>query len=437
MKILFISYLFAPMNIIGAVRPTKIVDGLVKDGYIVDVVTSAEDKTIKSDGLSVPTQINNVYKIKKSGMFSFLAEIPKKLKKGGAKQPVASESTGVAKTSWKTELKKEIRGFLFQLFLHFDFLSFLKGFKDALKSGSIQRDYDVIYTSYGPLSSLLCGMYAKKKMPSSKWICEFRDPVVNVVLSKSFRSYYGRIQNKACRRADEIIAVSNGYVERICGSTYHEKAHMIPNGYDLKDKPENCKISSDAIELAYVGILYGGKRDLSPLFSAIRELIDENKIEPDKIIFNYAGVEFPVVKKQASQYGVERILKDYGVLARADCLDLQMSSHALVLSTWNDENEYGVFPGKFLEYMLMGKPIISVVDGNLKNSEVTQVIKEGNLGCSYESANRELDFPELKKFVYRLYSDTISGSGFKFSPSQEVLDRYNYDNIIRSIEALL
>ena len=40
-RILIISELFYPQNVIGALRPTKIREYLIKKGYIVDVITKS------------------------------------------------------------------------------------------------------------------------------------------------------------------------------------------------------------------------------------------------------------------------------------------------------------------------------------------------------------------------------------------------------------
>lgn len=151
------------------------------------------------------------------------------------------------------------------------------------------------------------------------------------------------------QKADYIVTVSNGYLNRICKGRYEDKSFMIPNGYDLKDKPKSEIILDNSIlKLTYVGALYLGKRDLSPIFKAIKELNDENKVDANKIVFEYAGTEFVTLKNQAEQYSVDSILNDNGVLSRKDCLKLQFSSHALILSTWNTKGEEGVFLVSFL-----------------------------------------------------------------------------------------
>ena len=45
---------------------------------------------------------------------------------------------------------------------------------------------------------------------------------------------------------------------------------------------------------------------------------------------------------------MQDIVKSVGKIPRKECLELQFTSDMLVLSTWNNKGEEGVFPGKFL-----------------------------------------------------------------------------------------
>lgn len=417
-KVLLVSYLFAPNNVIGAFRPSKIAERLVKDGYDVDVFTYGYTD-------------NDSLEIEDAGINKYLVDSVKK------------EQRKVSKVSSLNKKKDNI--LVYKIKRHYvTYLSsrkdkrFLDEFKRVYDSVLFKNDYDAVFTTFGPLCNLQAGLYVKKKNPEIKWICDFRDPIVVDFAPELYRPYFKYMQEIACKKADYIVTVSNGYLNRICKGRYEDKSFMIPNGYDLKDKPKSEIILDNSIlKLTYVGALYLGKRDLSPIFKAIKELNDENKVDANKIVFEYAGTEFVTLKNQAEQYSVDSILNDNGVLSRKDCLKLQFSSHALILSTWNTKGEEGVFPGKFLEYMLIGKPIISVVDGDLPDSEVTAVVKEGKLGISYESSNSKKDFQTLKDYIHKLYIETVENNGFEFNPNSTVLERYNYDNIMKKIEKLI
>ena len=173
------------------------------------------------------------------------------------------------------------------------------------------------------------------------------------------------------------------------------------------------------------------------LFKAISELCGDGEISLDKIRFNYAGAEFGTLKSQAQNYSVESILENHGSLSRGDCLTLQANSHFLLLLTFNTKSYTGVFPGIFLEYMLINRPVISLTSGDLAGGEVTEVLREGNLGIAYEEANDAIDYAALKIYIKEQYDRFINTGATEFSPKKSVVERYDWNNLIKKIEDLL
>ena len=420
-KVLIVSDLFFPSAAVGAVRPSKIAKRLTSDGYCVDVFTRYPI------GEGAGEYCNKC--------FSF---------QSGSALNVMKKEENVKRTG--------IKKILFEKF-NFLYMSLLK-IKSNLQTNRRNKqmlnafkafvaenpqEYDAVFTTFGPVGSLLCGLYYKKKFPQVKWICDFRDPAV-VSQCGPLKNFFRRLkEQKSCKLADEIVTVSNGYMKRICGDKYTEKRHMIPNGYDRADMVYSGEKAeaSDKLSLAYVGIFYGFMRDLRPVFRAIKELVDEGLADKDKICINYAGSDNRTILAQAEECSVKDFIVSHGVLAREDCLKLQFGSDILLLSTWNTEKECGVFPGKLLEYMLIGKPIVTTVTGDVPDSEVAQVVREGNLGIVYEEVNGREDFAKLKEYILTQYNYKINGKELPFNPEQSVLDRYNYDTIIKRIEALI
>ena len=421
-RILIVCDYFFPSTSIGAVRPSKITKMLINHGYSVDVFTRYQVKT---------------------GTLNFGANI------FGFKN--AEKDNSIRNNHIQTE-RTGIKRFLFDNFTTiYNFLYKIKAAMLANKSNKEMvsafknfvakndSDYDVIFSTFGPLSSLLCGLYYKKTHPDTKWICDFRDPAVVSQVGPVRRFFLRFKEQQACKLADEIVAVSNGYIDRICGEKYKEKRHMIPNGYDKADLVYNDMVSDeyDFLSLVYVGILYGQMRDVTPIFEALKELSVEGKIDLNKVKFNYAGIDYVNLKKQADIFEMSDIIINHGVLPRCECLKLQFSSDLLVLSTWNTKKEYGVFPGKLLEYMLIRKPIVTTVSGDVPYSEVAQVVKEGNLGIVYEEINRTKDLKSLKSYLESAYNHKLKDRFIPFEPNQAVLDRYCYESIVSQIESII
>lgn len=417
-KILLISERFYPSGVVGAVRPTNMAKYLTERGYEVDVFTK-----------------NPVNDEAGKMLFHKLYYIGSNYEDVG-EQRFAPKSVTI--TREKSTLYKKIYSAYCVINNIIAAKKAVKKLDHLIKTELAGNNYDTVISSFGPLSSLICGMHFKKKCPKVKWICDFRDPVVVDVVPKLFIPYYKYLQNKACKTADAIVTVSNGYFTRICGKRFENKAYMIPNGYDIVDMPSPDSVQkNEKLTFAYAGTLYDGKRDISPLFSALRELVDEGGIDMDKITFEYAGNDGNVLKSQADKYKMREIVNDRGRMPRQECLNFQFAADFLVLSTWNYKSEIGVFPGKFLEYMLMQRPIISLTCGDIPNSEITEAVRRTKVGIAYEEISRKSDFPILKDYLKEAYRQFYEEGSVHFSPDKEAVARYDWKNLIGAIEKIL
>lgn len=414
-RILIISELFHPQNAIGALRPTKIRNGLIKKGYDVDVITRSFSNKNDRANNGIVWRIDSVEETKH----------------------INSSSAPLKKEKRFIQELKRIKRTIMSINKGKCYCNHVIEFIE--KKNIALSDYETIITTFGPISSVMIGLALKKRYPDVNWICDFRDPLVVKEASALLNPLMSLVQDKACKTADHIVAVSNGYLKRICGDKYISKRHMIPNGYDISDSAvlESSTPPKDVIHIAYVGTLYEGRRKITPLFRALRELANCGAVDLNKFRFDYAGRDGDFLLAQASEYGLDFIIYDHRVLSREECLKLQSSSHFLVLSTWNNHGEEGVFPGKFLEYMLIKRPIISLTDGNIPDGEVTLVMREGQFGVAYESVHDKEDMEQLKNYIETCYCEWSQKGSITFEPVQEVLERYNYDNIINKIEGLI
>jgi len=427
-NILIISYLFHPNNTIGALRATKIAKFLSQNGYTVDVISAdvPVEKYVKRN-----KHVNNNYiiSLNKSGSpfcinpQTYIKNLERKTNKSSLKHNKVFD-----------ELRNLKRAYMQKKLMNV----FNKNFELLFNSDSFDiKRYDTVLSTFGPTCNVQCGLYCKKKFSNINWICDFRDPMLTRDLPMLFRPFNYFLQNNAMKHSDKIVAVSNGYLNRICKGKYQNKSYMIPNGYDKEDIKIYSSEQNSDLNIAYVGSLYEGKRDISVIFKVLSEIIEAGIIDRSRICFNYAGNDIKALNDQASPYKLVDIIKDHKMLSREACLQLQLSSDFLVLSTWNYKNEFGVFPGKFLEYMLINKPIIAIVNGDLAESEVKEVMEEGNFGVTYEYVNDSNDYPKLKEYLIYQINSYFNRSNLKFSPINEVAERYNYDNIIKRIIALL
>lgn len=422
-KILIISELFFPMSKIGAVRPTKLAKYLHLKGYGVTVFTSDECLQKVENAPSLPYSV--VYAKKQNVPMT------------GNKQTADDKAANLGKETGRSVHSRIVNNVLQEMRMtKRQYYSYQKGkafhqlFCDYINLGEIRlEEFECVFSTFGPIGSLLSGMEAKKRNPSLIWINDFRDPMVSQIMPKSFAPYYKHLQRKSINTADYTVAVSEGYKKRMSFHRMKGNISVIPNGYD-KDDLLIDESSDVSFSFAYVGALYEGKRDVSTLFKCLRELIDNQIIKSEQIQFHYAGNEGNVLLAQAQKYELGETVVDHGLVNREESIKIQSRVRFLVLSTWNDKGEEGVFPGKLLEYMLMYKPVVSIVGGALSNSEVTQVINKMRLGISYENADKDTEkllYEWLKKQAIQF----AEGKPAIFNPDREAISQtYDWEHIV-------
>ena len=430
-KILIISYNFAPRHTVGAIRPTKLAQYLAEMGDQVDVVTVKPYGKLDHSMDAALALIHHVYEIDSVivDQKTTSSAGPAKAQTASAPKPKQNKKSLLGRLKLEAYDLKKIR----------NSYKFAAAFGRLIKSNIEQfRSYDAVFSTYGPAASHLCGLKMKELCPGVLWIADFRDPMVIKWNMRSTLLQRRRIQKKVCRKADRLVAVSQGYFDRIFDGEARKKASVIYNGFDRRDVDIPAVVPDGEFSFTYVGTIWDDdNRDVSPLFRALEKLIEEGRIDAQDVCVNYAGGTFAAIKKQADSCGYTGRLADKGMLARDDCLRLQASSRHLLLATWNINDEYGVFPGKFLEYIMIGRPIISLVSGDRPDCEVTEVMKRGRLGPTYEALTREHDFPLLCEYLENDYRRFKDGLAPDYSPDAAVVESFDFANTAKQIRDLI
>ena len=425
-KILILSYNFAPRQTVGVIRPTKLAQALAEAGNEVDVVCVKPFGKLDHSFDAALEKLNITYIDK--------IIVEEKAAPAAPKAPTAPAPQTKKKKTLIQKAKTEAR----EILKITRSVGFAKAFEKLVKADKEKySSYDACISSYGPIASHLCGLVMKKHCPKVKWIADFRDPMVVNLTTPLTKGYRSRLQDKVCRKADRLVAVSNGYAERIFGEKYKAKSSVIYNGFDRNDVDIKGIEPDGRFSFTYLGALYGGKRDIRPLFDVLKELCDEGSIDKNDVVINYGGNNLHILKDQAAQFGLEDRITDHGMLPRAKSLELQASSRHLIHATWNEQGEKGVFPGKFLEYIMMGRSIISLVSGDIPESEVTLVVQQAGLGVTYEEVTKESDRKALKEYILCDYNNFKAGKAPALNIDPNEVNRFDFTNVAKQIEELI
>lgn len=448
-KIILVSEYFAPRNEIGSVRMSKIIKMINKDNEFEVLVITAQYEGLDDTNLAKDVEGKaRIVKIPQSRIIKSIDKLimgrndRKKnvtIKKLNRSNDSSSDIKFLKKIiELKVKIKSEFVNTLYYSLEVVRAYTFVLKAKKYLANENL-NSFSYLITTYGPMSPHILGNYIKKEVPKIKWIADYRDPVLNIFTPKIYLKFSKKFASKFTKNADVITVVSNGYSNSLFLPN-QKKIHVISNGFDTEDLNhiDSEFINHKKLILTYTGELYSGKRDLSVIFKAIKELENEKKISSKDLLINYAGRSLKTLVNQAEKYELENLIVDYGFLTRSKSLSLQASSDLLLLSIWNTHNGTGNIPGKFLDYMLFKKPIICICSGDLSNSEIKNHITEGDLGFCFEEGKYDTDYNDLKQKILFYYKIKFNENKLiEQSRNELYIEKFNYINLANKFKSLL
>lgn len=430
-RILVISYFFAPQNQMGAVRPTKLAKYLQRMGHEVTVICGGG-----VNGRNDPTLARDLQELKDVHTLREWNPLRKwNLRKAAkaAKTPPAPAAASMEERREPTGLKRRLRRILDAVYVWLNWFGercFKRlGMRELRK---LKGSYDVVFSSYAPVSVHELAYAAKKKGIARKWIADFRDE-----LGLPFAYQKGREQRTLQmirENADTICAVSRGILEMMrlddCG-------RVLFNGFDREELPEGKPEGRDGrLTLAYCGQFNMGRkgigdRDLTPAFRALEQLVREGALRKEQIRLVYAGSESERMRRYAAACGLEGCVEDHGMVSRQESIRLQKEADILLLASWNLSTQRGILTGKMFEYMMMDKPILCCMNGDLPNSPVKQVLTETGVGFCWEETNAARDAKDMLACLRALVQRWKAGQPLL---ARTAVEKYAYPQLAKVLE---
>ena len=310
-------------------------------------------------------------------------------------------------------------------------------FKEASKIMDDEK-IDAIISSSWPIT---CHTIAKdlKERQNIPWIADLRDLWnLNPYVSHTFiRNYFEkRLELKTFENADALTTTTDLAAETL--STLHPKSRIVPilSGYDKDDfkfleelvskRDDFSSDSPEKLKFIYAGSLYGGKRDPTYLFEAIRQLEDENKLDPSKISIEFYG-DSTGLEDIANRYGLLDIVHIGGKIAHEEVLKKQLDSDVLLLISWDNEKEKMFIPGKIYEYFALKKPVLSI---GYKEGSLKDLIEETKVGYHVSSLE------STKEALLDIYNEFVEKGTVELNADMNIED-YSMENMAKKFADLL
>ena len=418
-RILIISYFFAPQNAMGAVRPTKLAKYLSRMGHEVTVLcgpgmNARKDPTLARDLEALP----DVRIIQEWNPL-------RDLRAHTEAKPAAAQ-TPAAPSAMQEGALHAAKDVVYRWLRWQADRSFRRRAVAAL--GELNGVYDVVFSTYAPWSVHEIAREAKRRGMARRWIADFRDEVGTAFAwQKGKKSRYLRMLR---READVLCAASQGFLEMM---GFEDAGHVLSNGFDREDLPPvaDAPAHTGKLRVVYCGMLSMGRkgvgdRDLTPMLRALAALIKRGQLARSQVALVYAGGESALMHRQAAACGMGDLVEDHGLVSREESIALQQGADILLMASWHMASQRGILTGKLFEYMMMDKPIVCCMSGDLPGSGVKQVLDETGMGLCVEQAAGAADVAALDAYMTDMACRWKQGMPLLSSKNADEVERYAY-----------
>lgn len=401
-KVLIVSEVFYPEIGSGANRMTNMTLKLKEHGYKVDVLTS------------IPKYPNEeLYKDEKF----WDKEKEERLK---------HESNIYRISPSKVKLTSN---FFKRLYIYIYFV-----IKCFVKLLSLESDYDVVIVTEPSIFMGLLGIVSKFKF-KCKFIFDIRDLWPECLKNVSIFKKSGLvlkcgylIEDIIFKFTDALIINSDGFREYILNKGYKKEIVFVPNGLADEDRIRNKNIvnnteKSDVFTIIYTGML-GLPQNVRSIVKVARNL---RKYENMNFKIIGTGIQKQKVLELIDHYKLTNI-QVIDAMPKDEVLKEVAKSHIALAHLRGDSAFDLVIPGKIIDYMGIGIPIVAGVEGytaTIVNESKSGIVVKPDDHIAMAKAIEDIYFNEELQKEY-------SKNGLAFSEY-----KFNWNYNIKRIDELI
>ena len=316
--------------------------------------------------------------------------------------------------------------FPFNLLLADGGLSYILGGFFKAKKIVRAKNIEYLFSSYHPHADHLICFLLKIWNPRLFWIADFRDlPVDEFRKNVVFPFFQGWCNRLMLKKADIVTTVSNGLAKHL--TKYHSNVYVLKNGISEMHRTQKNAKAFEKFTICYTGSLYPDFQSANIFFKIISELVNLNRIDPNKIQLIYAGKDSAIWGKWINNYELDNMSIIHGSLPLEQSKELQHKSHLNLLLSWSSSNLGGILTAKFYEYIAAGNPILTIINGT-KDTEFEKIFASLSAGLvTYES---ESEAKKIELFLLNLYKKWEAGNPVRNYILSDKADSFYWDKMM-------
>lgn len=430
-KVLIISYYFPPSGGPGVQRVLKFVKYLPAIGWQ-PIVLTVKDGDFPARDESLLQEIPPEITVYRTDIFEPYSHYRKLTGKPKDTAVDVNNIDGGNKSGIRDKLAEFVRATFFIPDARIGWKKY------AVKEGKkiIEKHKpDIIFSSSPPYTCALIAMELKKyseKLLGKKipWVSDFRDAWTDYLTTPNRWFLPKKIDKKYERttldNADAVTIVAGGMKEdferkypKIAAKT---NFILLRNGFDKEDYT-NASVpnkKNDKFTIVYTGSMYG-KRNPFYLLDTVGELVNENKVEKEKIKFIFVGRLGSDILSYINNSPLKECIELIPYVPHSKSIDYLMKADAMLLLIDEDKYSKMILSGKVFEYLgaaaITGKPIFAITgDGEAKD-----LLIETNAGIITPHNRPEI----LKENYLKLYNGFFeNNTAILPSQNKNAADKY-------------
>jgi hypothetical protein len=292
---------------------------------------------------------------------------------------------------------------------------------------------DLIFSSSPPYTCALIAMdlknyYEKKYGKHINWVTDFRDAWTDYLTTPKRwfipSAIDKRYEKNVLDNSDAVTMVANGikydFDRKYPDVSAKTKYYLIRNGYDPVDYV-NAKFDhrkNEKFTVVYTGSMYG-KRNPFYMLDNVFELVNEGKVEINKVRFVFVGRMGGEIRDYVMKSPLNRSIEYIPYVTHSESINYLMNADAMLLLIDEDKYSKMILSGKVFEYLgaarITGKPIFAIAG----NGEAKDLIEETKAGIVTPHNNPM----QLKENFLKLYNGFFENKQ-TFSPDPEAIKKY-------------
>ena len=418
-RVLLIAYAYPPCGEIGAIRPAGLAKYLPRFGWEPTVLT-----------VKLPGPRPNWAPVIETGDEDVLQTWKTRL--GFEGKRTLHEQLGLPVTQ-KRDAHLIHTKVLFAMRYLLAFPDSAKGWipfaTQALYEIKKSMTVDAVLTTSPPVSAHMIGQKAKE-MFGCPWVADLRDLwSQNLAQGNDLVRLLERsVERNTLRDADALVSVSEPWAGRLREYYPSKSVFSITNGFDADDFRPRSEALTPAFTITYTGRLYEGKRDPTPLFEAIQELIQEGLLAREVVRVRFYGSIEPWLPALVRSFGLEDVVEVAGTVSRDEALRRQRESQALLMLCWSDLRETGQHTGKVFEYLGARRPVLAIGGSR---GVVTELLEQTKSGVHVQSKE------ELKSTLLRWYAEHHQTGRVLYRGEERKIHSYTHEEMAKKFAEVL